>query len=77
MYKRQVLGQVYRVKLSDGTYRGGPAYYIRNGLGKRVLSIITAFLYIIGVGLCIASVSYTHLIIFQYVGRRNNPYKWF
>ena len=53
-FAETVLGQVYRVKLSDGTYRGGPAYYIRNGLGKRVLSIITAFLYIIGVGLCIA-----------------------
>ena len=53
-FAETVLGQVYRVKLSDGTYRGGPAYYIRNGLGKKVLSIITAFLYIIGVGLCIA-----------------------
>ena len=53
-FAETVLGQVYRVKLSDGTYRGGPAYYIRNGLGKKVLGIITAFLYIIGVGLCIA-----------------------
>lgn len=53
-FAETVLGQVYRVELSDGTYRGGPAYYIRNGLGKKVLSVITAFLYIIGVGLCIA-----------------------
>lgn len=53
-FAETVLGQVYRVKLSDGTYRGGPAYYIRNGLGRKVLSLITAFLYIIGVGLCIA-----------------------
>lgn len=34
-FAETVLGQVYRVELSDGTYRGGPAYYIRNGLGKK------------------------------------------
>lgn len=53
-FAQTVLGQVYRVKLSDGLYRGGPAYSIRNGLGMKIKSIITAFLYIIGVGLYIA-----------------------
>ena len=27
-FAETVLGQVYRVKLEDGTYRGGPAYYV-------------------------------------------------
>ena len=53
-FAETVLGQIYRVKLSDGTYRGGPAYYVRFGLKSKVMSIITAFFYIIGVGLCIA-----------------------
>lgn len=53
-FAETVLGQLYRVKLDDGTYRGGPAYYVQNGLHSRVFAVITAFFYIIGVGLCIA-----------------------
>lgn len=53
-FAETVLGQIYRVKLSDGTYRGGPAYYVRFGLKSKVMPVITAFFYIIGVGLCIA-----------------------
>lgn len=53
-FAETVLGQVYRVKLEDGTYRGGPAYYVRFGLKSKVMSVITAFFYVIGVGLCIA-----------------------
>lgn len=53
-FSETVLGQIYRVKLEDGTYRGGPAYYVRFGLKSKVMSVITAFFYIIGVGLCIA-----------------------
>ena len=53
-FAETVLGQVYRVKLDDGTYRGGPAYYVRFGLKSKIMSVITAFFYVIGVGLCIA-----------------------
>ena len=53
-FAETVLGQIYRVKLEDGTYRGGPAYYVQFGLKSRVFAIITAFFYILGVGLCIA-----------------------
>ena len=53
-FAETVLGQIYRVKLDDGTYRGGPAYYVQNGLKSRVFAVITAFFYILGVGLCIA-----------------------
>lgn len=53
-FAETVLGQVYRVKLEDGTYRGGPAYYVRFGIKSKVMSVITAFFYVIGVGLCIA-----------------------
>lgn len=53
-FAETVLGQLYRVKLEDGTYRGGPAYYVNFGLKNRVFAVITAFFYILGVGLCIA-----------------------
>lgn len=53
-FSETVLGQLYRVKLDDGTYRGGPAYYVQNGLHSRIFAVITAFFYIMGVGLCIA-----------------------
>ena len=48
-FAETVLGQIYRVKLSDGTYRGGPSYYVRFGLKSKVMPVITAFFYIIGV----------------------------
>ena len=53
-FAETVLGQIYRVKLEDGTYRGGPAYYVQFGLKSRFFGIFTAFFYILGVGLCIA-----------------------
>lgn len=53
-FSETVLGQLYRVKLEDGTFRGGPAYYVRFGLKSKIMSVVTAFFYIIGVGLCIA-----------------------
>ncbi|MDR2529202.1 MAG: alanine:cation symporter family protein [Synergistaceae bacterium] len=36
------LGQVFRVSKGDGTYRGGPAYYIERGLGQRWMGILFA-----------------------------------
>lgn len=53
-FAETVLGQLYRVKLKDGSYRGGPAYYVQFGLKSRSFGIFTAFFYILGVGLCIA-----------------------
>jgi len=34
------LAQVYKTDAEDGTYRGGPAYYIQKGLGSRFLGIL-------------------------------------
>lgn len=53
-FAETVLGQIYRVKIEDGSYRGGPSYYVQFGLKSRFMGIITAFFYILGVGLCIA-----------------------
>ena len=36
------LAQVYKKPNGDGTFRGGPAYYIEKGLGKRWMGIVFA-----------------------------------
>lgn len=44
------LAQVYKVKDSEGQYRGGPAYYMEIGLGKRWMGSIFSVLLIIAFG---------------------------
>lgn len=39
-FAESLLAQVYKVKNTDGEYRGGPAYYIQLGLGSRVLAVL-------------------------------------
>lgn len=41
-----VLGQIYKVE-KNGHYRGGPAYYIEKGMGKKVYAVIFAITTII------------------------------
>jgi AGCS family alanine or glycine:cation symporter len=50
------LGQIFRERQEDGTYRGGTAYYIEKGLKSRPLAIVIAVLYILGIGIAIASI---------------------
>lgn len=45
-----VLGQLYRVKNKDGTYRGGPAYYMEKGLGSKLLASLFSISLIAGIG---------------------------
>ncbi|GAA5190841.1 alanine/glycine:cation symporter family protein [Ferrimonas gelatinilytica] len=44
------LAQVYKVKGQDGLYRGGPAYYMEQGLGKRWMGSLFSVLLIIAFG---------------------------
>lgn len=39
-FAESLLAQVYKVKNSNGEYRGGPAYYIRMGLGSKLLATL-------------------------------------
>ena len=45
------LAQIFKVKNDDGTYRGGPAYYIQQGLGSRPLGIAFALSLLLAFGL--------------------------
>ncbi|SHH79847.1 alanine/glycine:cation symporter family protein [Ferrimonas marina] len=44
------LAQVYKVKGEDGLYRGGPAYYMEQGMGKRWMGSLFSVLLIIAFG---------------------------
>ncbi|TDF42321.1 alanine:cation symporter family protein [Alteromonadaceae bacterium M269] len=49
-FAESALGQLYKVKDINGEYRGGPAYYIQQGLNKRWLAIIFSVSIFIGYG---------------------------
>lgn len=38
------LAQLYKRRNADGTYRGGPAYYIQHGLGQRWMAVLFSVL---------------------------------
>jgi AGCS family alanine or glycine:cation symporter len=49
-FAESALGQLYKVKDINGEYRGGPAYYIQQGLKKRWLAVIFSVSIFIGYG---------------------------
>lgn len=49
-FSEAVLAQLFKVKNSDGTYRGGPAYYMEKGLKNKVLAALFSISIIIGIG---------------------------
>jgi AGCS family alanine or glycine:cation symporter len=54
------LAQLYKKAEPDGTYRGGPAYYIERGLGQKWLAALFSILLLITFGLCFNALqSYT------------------
>lgn len=44
------LAQLYKRREDDGTYRGGPAFYIQHGLGQRWLGIVVSILLLVTFG---------------------------
>jgi len=44
------LAQLYKRRESDGSYRGGPAFYIQHGLGQRWLGIVVSVLLLVTFG---------------------------
>lgn len=45
------LAQIFKVKNEDGSFRGGPAYYIQRGLGSRAGGIVFAVLLVFTFGI--------------------------
>lgn len=50
IFSEAVLAQLFRVKNPDGTYRGGPAYYMEKGMHNKVIATLFSVSIIIGVG---------------------------
>lgn len=50
-FVESTLAQVYKTKDIDGQYRGGPAYYMEKGLGKRWMGSLFSVFLIIAFGL--------------------------
>ena len=46
-FVESTLAQIFKVRGCDGEFRGGPAYYIEQGLGKRWLGVVFAVLLIL------------------------------
>lgn len=54
-FVESTLGQLYKIE-EDGQYRGGPAYYIEKGLGKKRFGILFAAATLIAMGLLLPGV---------------------
>ena len=46
-FAETIIGSLYKVKLNDGSYYGGPSYYLTNGLYKKRLGTFYAFIILI------------------------------
>jgi AGCS family alanine or glycine:cation symporter len=49
-FAESTLAQVFKLKKSDGTFHGGPAYYLHAGLRSKKLAILFSFLLIFAMG---------------------------
>ena len=61
-FAETILAQLYREKVADGLYRGGPAYYIEKGLGKRWMGIAFAVSLIFTMGLVFNAVQANSIV---------------
>ena len=55
-FVENTIGQIYKEKKGDGFFHGGPAYYVKNGLGKPKFAIFMAIMVIVTYGLCFIGV---------------------
>ncbi|MBT0588103.1 alanine/glycine:cation symporter family protein [Alteromonas oceanisediminis] len=55
-FAESVLGQLYKVKDSNGEFRGGPAYYIQQGLKKKWLAVLFSLCLFMGYGFIFSAV---------------------
>ncbi|WP_124054710.1 alanine/glycine:cation symporter family protein [Arcanobacterium ihumii] len=51
-----VLSQIFKVDAGDGTFRGGPAYYMRYGMKSKLMGTIFAIITVVTCGVVITSV---------------------
>ncbi|XOV77793.1 MAG: alanine/glycine:cation symporter family protein [Aestuariibacter sp.] len=55
-FAESLLGQLYKVRDDHGEFRGGPAYYIRQGLNKTWLAVLFSLCLFLGYGFIFSAV---------------------
>ncbi|WP_100641791.1 alanine/glycine:cation symporter family protein [Alteromonas facilis] len=55
-FAESVLGQLYKVRDANGEYRGGPAYYIRQGIKQKWLAVLFSLCLFLGYGFIFSAV---------------------
>ena len=55
-FAESVLGQLYKVRDDHGEFRGGPAYYIKQGLNKTWLAVLFSLCLFLGYGFVFSAV---------------------
>lgn len=55
-YAESVLGQLYKVRDGNGEYRGGPAYYIQQGINQKWLAVLFSLCLFLGYGFIFSAV---------------------
>jgi AGCS family alanine or glycine:cation symporter len=71
------LAQIYKKKKSDGTYYGGPSYYMQNALGQRWLgvffSILIIFTYAVGYNMLASFNLQSTFATFSFYNEKSTP----
>ena len=71
------LAQLYKKKGDDGTYYGGPSYYMQNGLGQRwlgvIFSIFVIFTYAIGYNMLASYNLQSTFAVFDFYNESTSP----
>ena len=55
-YAESVLGQVYKIRDTNGQFRGGPAYYIQQGIQNKAFALVFALCLFMGYGFIFSAV---------------------
>ena len=71
------LAQIYKKKADDGTYYGGPSYYMQNALGQRwlgvIFSILIIFTYAVGYNMLAAFNLQSTFATFSFYDEKSSP----
>ena len=71
------LAQIYKKKADDGTYYGGPSYYMQNALGARwlgvIFSILIIFTYAVGYNMLAAFNLQSTFATFSFYNEKSTP----
>ena len=76
-FVESTLAQIYKKKDDDGTFKGGPAFYMRDALGQKwlgvIFSIFIIFTYMIGYNMLAAYNLQSTFAVFDFYNETSTP----